>query len=207
VQGSNRSQSIRGWAICHSCCRDGVATGRGIHSAHACTYTNLALQSPIGQFFYRTQELNNYLTLETKTSMIVDRSAQGELLRINFNISFPALSCEFATLDVSDALGTVRSCVPTVPFCNFLVLGVSSYVSPRANMPCSLQKRLNLTRTVRKLPINDQLERVGHYIHDDRQLDIKYDELPEVRSSIIFLCNRLTKWHVCLESSIIVSFT
>lgn len=39
--------------------------------------------------------------------MIVDRSAQGELLRINFNISFPALSCEFATLDVSDALGTV----------------------------------------------------------------------------------------------------
>ena len=43
--------------------------------------------------------------------MIVDRSAQGELLRINFNISFPALSCEFATLDVSDALGTVRLCL------------------------------------------------------------------------------------------------
>ena len=42
------------------------------------------------------------------------------------------------------------------------------------------QKRLNLTKTVRKLPINDQLERTGHYIHDDRQLDIKYDELPEV---------------------------
>lgn len=39
----------------------------------------------------------------------MDRSAQGELLRINFNISYPALSCEFATLDVSDALGTVRS--------------------------------------------------------------------------------------------------
>jgi len=53
------------------------------------------------------------LTLETKTSMVVDRSAQGELLRINFNISFPALSCEFATLDVSDALGTVRTCCGT----------------------------------------------------------------------------------------------
>ena len=39
---------------------------------------------------------------------------------------------------------------------------------------------MNLTKTVRKLPINDQLERMGHYIHDDRQLDIKYDELPEV---------------------------
>lgn len=57
--------------------------------------------------WYGLQELNSYLTLETKTSMIVDRSAQGELLRINFNVSFPALSCEFATLDVSDALGTV----------------------------------------------------------------------------------------------------
>ena len=41
--------------------------------------------------------------------MVVDRSAPDELLRINFNISFPALSCEFATLDVSDALGTVCS--------------------------------------------------------------------------------------------------
>ncbi len=48
--------------------------------------------------------------------MIVDRSAQGELLRINFNISFPALSCEFATLDVSDALGTVSTCCDTCVF-------------------------------------------------------------------------------------------
>ena len=47
------------------------------------------------------------MTLETQTSLVVDRSAQGDLLRINFNISFPSLSCEFATLDVSDALGTV----------------------------------------------------------------------------------------------------
>ena len=49
------------------------------------------------------------------------------------------------------------------------------------------QKRLNLTKTVRKLPINDQLERTGHYIHDDRQLDIKYDELPEVCTCTLLL--------------------
>ena len=54
------------------------------------------------------QELSSFLALETREDLVVDRSAQGELLRINFNISFPALSCEFATLDVSDALGTVR---------------------------------------------------------------------------------------------------
>ena len=47
------------------------------------------------------------MAVDTKSELVVDRSAHGELLRINFNISFPALSCEFATLDVSDALGTV----------------------------------------------------------------------------------------------------
>ena len=40
--------------------------------------------------------------------MVVDRSVHGDLLRVNFNISFPALACEFASLDISDALGTVR---------------------------------------------------------------------------------------------------
>ncbi len=54
------------------------------------------------------QELGSFLAVETREELVVDRSAQGELLRINFNISFPSLSCEFATLDVSDALGTVR---------------------------------------------------------------------------------------------------
>ncbi|XP_042441926.1 protein disulfide isomerase-like 5-4 [Zingiber officinale] len=53
-------------------------------------------------------ELNNYLTVSTLTSVIVDRSSDGEFLRIDFNISFPALSCEFASVDVSDVLGTNR---------------------------------------------------------------------------------------------------
>eukprot|EP00891_Asterochloris_glomerata_P001965 jgi/Astpho2/1965/Aster-00474 len=91
------------------------------------------------------QELNAYLSVETTSSLVVDRSAHGDLLRVNFNISFPEMTCEFATLDVSDSLGT---------------------------------KRLNLTKTVRKLPISQDLQRQGHYIHDDRQLDIKYDDLP-----------------------------
>ncbi len=44
---------------------------------------------------------------EMVSNMVVDRSSQGDLLRINFNVSFPELSCEYATLDVSDALGLV----------------------------------------------------------------------------------------------------
>ena len=47
-----------------------------------------------------------------------------------------------------------------------------------------MQKRINLTKTVRKLPINDQLERAGHYLYDDRQLEIKYDD-PGVRAACV----------------------
>lgn len=56
---------------------------------------------------YFLQELNAFLTPDLESQMVVDRSAHGELLRINFNISLPSLPCEFASLDVSDALGTV----------------------------------------------------------------------------------------------------
>ena len=58
----------------------------------------------------RAQELGSFLQTETRTQLVVDRSPQGDLLRINFNVSFPSLPCEFASLDVSDALGTVRVC-------------------------------------------------------------------------------------------------
>ena len=51
-------------------------------------------------------------------------------------------------------------------------------------MLCCLQKKINLTKTVRKLPINDQLERAGHYLYDDRQLEIKYDD-PAVRPYLV----------------------
>ncbi|KAM1655215.1 hypothetical protein ACFX2K_007507 [Malus domestica] len=48
------------------------------------------------------------VTVSTSTSVIVDKSSDGDFLRIEFNISFPALPCEFASLDVSDVLGTNR---------------------------------------------------------------------------------------------------
>ncbi|KAL5151707.1 Protein disulfide-isomerase 5-4 [Glycine soja] len=53
-------------------------------------------------------ELNSYLSVTTSTQVIVDKSSDGDYLRIDFNISFPALSCEFAAVDVSDVLGTNR---------------------------------------------------------------------------------------------------
>ena len=45
------------------------------------------------------------------------------------------------------------------------------------------QKRLNLTKTVRKLPIHQNLERGGFYQHDDlSSLQVKYDDHIPVRS-------------------------
>ena len=127
--------------------------------------------------------------------MVVDRSVHGDLLRVNFNISFPALPCEFASLDISDALGTVRlrhwlncqtHCLTPMHKGHawHAVLGSSAWSEQlgqvASHMLCCLQKKINLTKTVRKLPINDQLERAGHYLYDDRQLEIKYDD-PAVR--------------------------
>jgi len=39
----------------------------------------------------------------------------------------------------------------------------------------AVQKRMNLTKTVRKLPITSDLQRKGYYTHDDKAPDIKYD--------------------------------
>ena len=150
------------------------------------------------------QELGSFLALETREELVVDRSAQGELLRINFNISYPSLSCEFATLDVSDALGTVRkiSLTSATP-CACLAKRVGSPASilqqcPTSScclviarshmrshihrhcvsyMQCVLQKRMNLTKTIRKLPIDEDGQRAGYYVHDDlSNAAIQYDE-------------------------------
>ncbi len=73
------------------------------------------------------------MAVDTKSELVVDRSAHGELLRINFNISFPALSCEFATLDVSDALGTVRR----RRICGTFQGVLESYAKPTLSPPIS----------------------------------------------------------------------
>jgi thiol-disulfide isomerase/thioredoxin len=91
-----------------------------------------------------TAELTTYMRVETRTALVVDRSLHGELLRVNFNVSFPALACEYATLDISDAMGL---------------------------------KRLNLTKTVRKVPIEaESLARAGAVVDDVHRAEPKYDD-------------------------------
>lgn len=52
-------------------------------------------------------EFSAYMSTSTETQIIMDRSGEQQL-RINFNISMLDLRCEFATLDMVDALGTNR---------------------------------------------------------------------------------------------------
>ncbi|KAI9186220.1 hypothetical protein LWI28_015019 [Acer negundo] len=68
----------------------------------------LSIIAALAMMFLFGMELSNYLTVTTSTAVIVDRSTDGDFLRIDFNISFPSLSCEFASVDVSDVLGTNR---------------------------------------------------------------------------------------------------
>ncbi|XP_056163976.1 protein disulfide-isomerase 5-3-like isoform X1 [Syzygium oleosum] len=68
----------------------------------------LSIIAALAMMFLFGMELSNYLSVSTSTSVIVDKSTDGEFLRIDFNISFPSLSCEFASVDVSDVLGTNR---------------------------------------------------------------------------------------------------
>jgi len=104
---------------------------------------SISIAAAVTIIFLLTAELSTYMSLETKTDMIVDRSLHGELLRINFNMSFPSLSCEYGTLDISDAMGL---------------------------------KRLNLTKTVQKTPIDgDSLRRSGAAVEDSRREQPLYD--------------------------------
>ncbi|KAH9792918.1 protein disulfide isomerase-like 5-4 [Citrus sinensis] len=41
------------------------------------------------------QELNNYLTVTTSTAVIVDKSTDGDFLRIDFNMRYPILAVNF----------------------------------------------------------------------------------------------------------------
>ncbi|CAG9464669.1 unnamed protein product [Pedinophyceae sp. YPF-701] len=53
-------------------------------------------------------EFADYMTPDNVSELVVDRSDFNEVLRVTFNVSFPALSCEHLEVDVKDAVGTRR---------------------------------------------------------------------------------------------------
>eukprot|EP00271_Cylindrocystis_brebissonii_P010874 TRINITY_DN27304_c0_g1_i1.p1 TRINITY_DN27304_c0_g1~~TRINITY_DN27304_c0_g1_i1.p1 ORF type:complete len:515 (-),score=67.19 TRINITY_DN27304_c0_g1_i1:124-1668(-) len=93
---------------------------------------SLSIVAAVAMTLLFTMELRSYLSISTTSAIVVDQSPDGDLLRINFNVSFPALSCEFASVDVNDVLGTAR---------------------------------FNLSKTVRKFPIDPNFRFVGPQHH------------------------------------------
>ncbi|KAL2523676.1 Protein disulfide-isomerase 5-3 [Abeliophyllum distichum] len=122
----------------------------------------LSFIAAFSMIFLFGMELNDYLRVNTSTSIIVDNSSDGDFLRIDFNIrkagdclysvNFPALFREFASIEVSDVLGT---------------------------------NRLNITKTVCKYSIDTNLKTTGsefqsgpvtEAIKHDEEFDEEYDE-------------------------------
>ncbi|XP_042028810.1 protein disulfide isomerase-like 5-4 isoform X1 [Salvia splendens] len=68
----------------------------------------LSILAAFSMIFLFGMEFNDYMRVSTSTSIVVDKSSDADFLKISFNMSFPALSCEFASVDVSDVLGTNR---------------------------------------------------------------------------------------------------
>ncbi|XVF77592.1 hypothetical protein PTKIN_Ptkin14bG0057800 [Pterospermum kingtungense] len=60
----------------------------------------LSIVAALALIFLFGTELNNYSAVSTSTFIVLDNSSDGDFLRIGFNISFPALSCDFASMDV-----------------------------------------------------------------------------------------------------------
>ncbi|RYR68508.1 hypothetical protein Ahy_A03g015013 [Arachis hypogaea] len=156
----------------------------------------LSIIAAFSMIFLFGMELNNYLTVSTATSVIVDQSSDGDFLRIDFNISFPALSCEFASVDVKDVLGTNNNniSISAMPFPLIYLGKRQKYALPNEHLSCSAMSlpqiikylnRLNITKTVRKFSIDSSLRPTGAEFHSgpvanavrhDDEVDEEYDE-------------------------------
>ncbi|KAK8643124.1 hypothetical protein V6N13_012436 [Hibiscus sabdariffa] len=64
----------------------------------------ITLVSSVVMFLLFFSELRLYLHAVTETKLVVDTS-RGETLRINFDITFPALSCSILSVDAMDVSG------------------------------------------------------------------------------------------------------
>ncbi|KAM7259295.1 hypothetical protein ACFE04_015036 [Oxalis oulophora] len=64
----------------------------------------ITVVSSVVMFLLFFSELRLYLNAATETKLVVDTS-RGETLRINFDVTFPALPCSIVSLDAMDISG------------------------------------------------------------------------------------------------------
>ena len=51
-------------------------------------------------------EISHYLSVQTKSDMLVDISHHDDRLNINIDLEFPKMPCDVLSLDVQDVMGT-----------------------------------------------------------------------------------------------------
>lgn len=69
------------------------------------TGTRLTIIAAISFMLLFVLGLTDYLSVNTLSPVIVEKSSDGEFLQIDFNLSFPEVRCKFASVDVRDAFG------------------------------------------------------------------------------------------------------
>ncbi|KAJ0801798.1 putative endoplasmic reticulum vesicle transporter [Helianthus annuus] len=94
----------------------------------------ISILAAISMIFLFGMELHSYLTISTSTAIIIDKSSIEDTVRVDFNISFPLLSCEFASVDVSDVLGTVSSIILTLISAAIFTVNYMSYCISRPSI-------------------------------------------------------------------------
>ena len=67
----------------------------------------LSAVAAVGILALLVMEFRSFRTPDHLSSIVVDRSPE-QLMKVKFNVSFPSMPCEFATVDASDNLGSRR---------------------------------------------------------------------------------------------------
>ena len=96
--------------------------GRGLTAGASCrdlteasmTGAGLSIVATVVMGLLLVFEFRAFLTPERVTDMTVD-TVGSDLIRLDFDISFPKMPCNFASVELSDNLGTVRPPSLTTP--------------------------------------------------------------------------------------------
>ena len=67
---------------------------------------SLSLIGALFMFILFVLEFNSYLTTHRTTEVVMGGSQEDEDLQISFNVSLPRISCEYASVDLNNILGT-----------------------------------------------------------------------------------------------------
>ncbi|KAB1215337.1 Protein disulfide-isomerase 5-3 [Morella rubra] len=140
----------------------------------------LSIVAAVFMVFLFGMELNNYLTVSTSTTVIVDKSTDGDFLRIDFNMRYYQTHVHTDTEPDTNS-GTI---FPQLVLLSLWEMSniyiVHQWVGIGAGFDSVDRNRLNVTKTIRKFSIGPDLSITGaefrsgpisHYIKHGDEVD------------------------------------